>query len=104
MSEKEDVLGMDFEKLYKVFLLLKLEKDLEEEYRKIRFGVDLKFDIYKYFGEDFVIKNKENIIIMDGKEFELGKFWSELENREAICRKAVMENMEDVDILAGRLV
>lgn len=67
-------------------------EDIEEIYQKVRFGINLRFDIYDYINEMIKTKDKNGIVIYRGKNMNLTKFWTELEQRNIIAKKWLKEN------------
>lgn len=75
--------------------------DLAETYKKIRYGLEIKFDVYDYLNGVITIKSKIGVAIYRGKPIELSKLWDELEERTIVCRKWLKENINDDPIVGA---
>lgn len=86
----QEIMRSDMETLYKHFRLLKNEsKELEDEYRRVRFGIEYLFDIHDIFNGMFSIKQKSQLIIMNKISIPIIEWRTELENREDIMRECL---------------
>lgn len=75
--------------------------DLDEIYQEIRFGIDLKFDLYDYINEMIQTKSKSGRVIYRGKTIDLTKFWTEIETRNIKAKKWLKENTTEEGIIDG---
>lgn len=75
--------------------------DLEETYNKARFGIQLKFDIYDYINEMVKMKEKTGKILYRGRTINISDFWTELEKRNILIKKWLIENTEDQGVITG---
>lgn len=111
-----DVTGMGLHETYKLFVQLaqeaneiedpKIRKEFKEEYKKIyqqaRFGLTLKFDIYTEFNEFYAPKTKSGKINIEGRTYELWEYFTELEERESLMKKFILDSGIETDIIAPR--
>lgn len=83
--EELEIKTLDLEQCWLVF---KTEIEMEtEEYRDVRFGVDIKFDINDYLLGNMKIVAKTGIIYYKGRNFNTESFYTELEKRERIMKR-----------------
>ena len=75
--------------------------DLEETYEQVRFGKNIRFDIYDYINEMVKVKDKSGLIIYRGKTINLTKFWTELEERNIIAKKWLKTNTTEESNIDG---
>lgn len=92
----EDVIELfmsaDFDTLFNNFRLIKDENKLFREfYKKVKFGVILKFNINYYLKDLYNFKEKIGLIYINGSEFDIEDFWDEIELREDYMRRALYE-------------
>lgn len=73
--------------------------DIEDVYHKARFGINLKFDIYDYINEMINIKSKTGKIIYRGRTLDISDFWTELETRNILIKKWLIENTEEEGVI-----
>ena len=99
----KDLVSLGLKEAYDVYNIEKLEKEeLGEIYHKVRFGINLEFDIYDLFSNNYVVKEKKGIVIIGRRKYPMKDFFSEIENRNALIKKALIESIEDDDIVEGR--
>lgn len=96
-----EVYEMSLEKAYKLFLLEKENfepenVDIKDVHKKVRYGINLHFDVYKYFNNDFITRKAKRELIRIGKYWydEKGMF-TEIENREILLKKILIDNLTD---------
>lgn len=111
MDEKE-IFELDDQQLYNLFNTKRIEyrtrddpedkeilKKLNEEYKKIRDGYIIKFDINTYLTENFIEKPSQGKIIIENKIYKLKDFFTEIEERRANMQHYILETMRDDDSL-----
>lgn len=72
---------------------------LQEVYDTARFGIKLKFDLYDYIYENITMKGKTGKIIYRGRTIDLSNFWTELEARNILIKKWLIENTEEEGVI-----
>lgn len=76
--------------------------DHDIDYRKVRFGVNLHFDINDYLKGRIRIKGKQGIALVNGGSCNLATFESELEEREKIIKQWLIANCTEEDLVKPR--
>lgn len=56
-------------------------------YQKIRFGIDIYFDIYTLFSDEFIKKKKKELIIINKANVTQKNFFTEIENRRLLVKE-----------------
>lgn len=64
-----------------------------KEYHKIRFGINLKFDINDHFRNIFPRKTKTGLIMIKGQWYATEDYYTELELRERVLKDWLQTNM-----------
>ena len=82
--------------------MYKIMADHNQEYRKARFGVNIKFDINDYLKGRILTKPKTGKALIRGKTCKLEDFETELEEREKIIKDWLVENYTEEDIATAR--
>lgn len=107
------IISGDIKELWKMFLTLYYDPDyqLYDEYQLIRHGQEkgIRFDINYYFQhiEDpnnrylIDINYKTKKVQIGNKQYKLEDFWTEIERREALLRRVLIENAQEDDPLAS---
>lgn len=100
----QEIIKGDTKTIYDNFRQLEGEYDeYEEDLRKIKYGLDLLFDIRYYLMDLFIIREKSNSIILSKRIIlKLPEFWDEIEKREKIMREKLYENYSDQEKLGPR--
>lgn len=99
MSETLDILTLSFRQAWDLFILI---SNRDETYRKARFGINLKFDIYDYFNNRMVMKYKTGIALIMGKPFKIEDIETEREQREKLVKEWLLENYVEDDFYSPR--
>lgn len=94
----EDFRTLDLKELYNIFVLeMDDEKEGDREaYNEVRYGVNLKFDIYDFFNGVVKVKEKTGVAIYKRKLWKLDKLWTELEKRRKIIYNWVTDQEEEI--------
>lgn len=91
-----EVLNMPLQNKYTFYNALKIDhKELNQYYELIRYGIKQKFDIHDVFEENIIIKPKQGIVRIRGNTLKLEMFRTELEQREALIVKAILEHITE---------
>lgn len=86
---EKDVREMGLEEAYNNFILLVASNT--QEYQWVRYGINIKFDIYNYFQGNMKIYKKKEMMIIHKKIYKLDAIYTELENRIKIIKKVLLE-------------
>lgn len=105
--DAERVLGLDLESSYKLLNIQILEWDTTEKkkvevYDKARYGIKLKFDIYNLFTKNYSEKVKSHSVIVEGKTHKLQDFYTEIEKRETLIKKTILDTLEEPELASPR--
>ena len=78
--------------------------EYEEDYADVRHGINVKFEIYDLWEDTkkIVRKDKDSLVIINGKSYTMEKFRTEKEDRRRIMIKAILDNVMEVDVLESR--
>jgi hypothetical protein len=77
--------------VYQIFsVLCDMYPDLREEYNKVRYGFDVKFDIYDYYNGRMTIKSKSGLIAYRGATCPESVVNTELEKRKTAMLKVLL--------------
>lgn len=102
IMEANEVMSMDILTAYKAYTVLKLdEPELTKDYNKVRFGIKLRFDINNILTENYYIKGKAGTIWVEGNKYPLKDFYTEMEEREALIKKAILDSLEEPKLQKG---
>ncbi|MEC8339811.1 MAG: hypothetical protein VXZ40_04240 [Nanoarchaeota archaeon] len=86
--------------LYRYFCIIKNESEkTKEAYEKVRYGINFIFDINDFFGGKFCVKQKQRLVIIGGNVDSLDLFYTEVEERESLMRRHLIESAELPEIL-----
>lgn len=101
--ETDTILEANLEKAYIMYNILKEDKpEIKKYYEQIRYGTKIGFDLYEYLNENYYPKPKDGIIIIENKNILAKDFYTELETREALIKKILLENSEKEEISKPR--
>lgn len=107
------ILTGDIKELWKMFLTLYYDPDykLYEEYMLVRYGQEkgIMFDINYYFQHTEEPSNKYLIDVnyktrkvqIGNRKYKLEDFWTEIERREALLRRVLIESTQEDDPLSN---
>jgi len=91
--------------LWDTFINLEGEyPEFEEDYDLVRFGIDVKFELYELWEDTkkIVRKDKDNLVIINGDIYKLESFRTEKEERRKVMVNAISDNVAEVDITKPR--
>lgn len=98
-----ETIDLTLEDAYKRFCVYKIDnKELEKSYQQIRWGIKIKFDIYTHFKNKIINKEKEGVVIIEGKSYANKDYYTELEEREALIKKEILEHVSVPNKIKGR--
>lgn len=111
-----EITGMDLRETYRLFVQLAQEaneiedpktrgefkREYKDVYQKVRFGISLMFDIYTEFNEFYLPKAKAGRINIENRTYELWEYFTELEERESLMKKFILDSGIETDIIAPR--
>lgn len=96
-----EIMKLDLDTAYKLFVQLQHEditnetpytrKEYNEAYIEIRFGIELNFDIYTIINEHYTPKIKGGKLIIDDQLFSFREYYTELEQRESLAKKFLID-------------
>ena len=92
----------DLKVVYKHFRLLK-EELTEQDFNKVRYGINYNFDINDFLLGNFTIKKKKREVMIVGEVINMKDFWTEIEDREDLMRSLIYQNVEISGTLTGRV-
>jgi len=81
------------------------DPDLEQDIRKITYGIDKRFHYRWYEEKPFIEKEKGGYIILKGgedTEMSYEELWDEIDNRIAHAQRVLLEHLQDDDAFVGR--
>lgn len=101
----EKVVTGSMQELWDTFITLEGEYDnFEKDYDDVRFGMDVKFEIYDLWEDtkQIVRKDKDGKVIIDGNTYKLESFRTEKEERRKIMVEAILNNVTEFDVTTPR--
>lgn len=91
---------MNFEESWNYF---KTEINMTDtEYKKARFGINIRFDLNDYLKGRINIKSKSGKALIKGKSHDLEEFETEIEKRERLIKKWLLENCQEKEVAKPR--
>lgn len=99
MNQDLDILTLGLPEAWNMY---KIMSDRDEDYRKARFGIDIKFDINDYLKGRILTKPKTGKALIRGKTCSLEEFETELEEREKVIKSWLLENYTEDELIAPR--
>lgn len=102
---EEYIDSLDDSDTYRLYVRMKQAnpKEFNKQYQQIRFGINIQYDIYNYLEGKYQTKNKEDTIIIEGNQYSLKEFRTETENRIALAKNTIIENIKEKDIYKARI-
>lgn len=80
------------------------EKDLDDKTRrKLRYGMDIRVDIYDYFNGSIMEKKKKGICVIQGRVFKTEDINTEMEKRLLLAREWLLNKYEKGTPVRARL-
>lgn len=99
MTNKIDVYTLDMNEAWSMFKIICTEK---KTYNKVRYGLNIQFDINDYIKGRINIKRKRGLAIIQGKAYNIISFETELENREKQMKEWLISEWLEEEIVTGR--
>lgn len=93
VDEKAYIMGLSLRETYEHFIMAISQE--EEDYKKARFGINQKFDIYDYFKQNYITKHKKETIKINNNLIKIKDFHSEIENRTKLMKQKLIEEIKD---------
>ena len=94
-----EIMALDLQTAYQLFKQIELQeqkpKNYSQLYEYVRYGIEEEFDIYSLFDNEFTPKTKSGEIIIEGRTIKKKDFNTEIENREALIKKTIIDNQTD---------
>jgi hypothetical protein len=94
MNNDMEILTLGLTEAWSMF---KIMNNGDESYRKVRFGITIKFDINDYIKGRIMTKPKIGKALIRGKTYKLEEFETELESRERVIKQWLMVNYKEED-------
>ena len=91
----DQIIGGNLEEVYNIFITLEGEyPNYEKDYEKVRFGTNIKFDIYHLLKKtmNIDIREKEGKVIIGARTYGIEEMWTEEEERRRIMVEAIIKN------------
>ena len=101
---EQEILAMNLEEAWEAY---KVYRDLDsnpENYIKIRFGIYAHFDINEFIHGTLKLKSKKGLYIIRKRIIKSELFWTEIEERLRIMKKALLSMIPDDKITRSRLM
>lgn len=88
---------------YLVQMTMEGKRDIKKAYEQARFGVKVPFDIYDAFYQNIKEKIKSREITI-GNEIicDLSEFYTEMEQRQAIIKEALINSIDSEGVMERR--
>ena len=88
--------------LWETFINLDSNHEYEEVYDKVRYGIDVLFEIHDLWEEtnQIVRKDKDRQVFIHGNVYTLSDFRSEKEERRRLMCKMILNSIEEDVIIA----
>lgn len=97
---EEKIRTMDLKQAY--FFTIGEEDIPEEDYRKMRYGIKVKFDIYDYIHNNIAVKQKSRLIGIGSKWMTMDEFYSEIEARLKFIKIYLLNIYKDESLTKPR--
>lgn len=101
MIDEASVIGMNMEEGFEAFKLYR-QGQFEEEYYKVRFGINVSFDINEFIHGELRNKRKRGVYKIGRTNVSAEDFWTELEERTTLIKKCLLELIPDKKITRSR--
>lgn len=103
----EEVLTWETKKLWNTINTIKNHEDAEindEEINKTKNGINIECPIW-YFTEEWydIYPSSKKVKIRGHGKYSIKEFMKEKENRDSIMRKIIIKNIEQDEIIEGRV-
>lgn len=87
LLDKEETNRLNIEEKKELKILEKRRETTTSLYQKIRFGIDIHFDIYTLFSENYTQKQKKEKIVISKNVVSEKAFFTEIENRRLLIKE-----------------
>lgn len=103
-DQATEILKMDLETAYKTYLIMCIEElELKEELPNIKYGIKIEFDIRDHFTKkNKHLQKKDKVLLRDRRLVPLSEYRDELEERETMMKKIMLDHLTDDEIVEGR--
>lgn len=96
MIDKENIISeIVHANLQTIYNMLEPIKDdneeIKEAFKKFKYGINIKYHIEWNLKGHCEVRERQRIVVMNGKEYDLETWWDEEEERRGIGRSALME-------------
>lgn len=99
-----DILEQDLAGTWQRYKVLCIDyEQLENEMRFIKYGYDLSFSLNDVLKHRYVEKPKQGLITIGKNTITLQDFEDELDKRESMMKKLIIDTVQTQKILKGRL-
>ena len=95
-----DILTLGLSEAWNMY---KIMCEHDNEYKKARFGMNIKFDINDYLKGRIITKPKTGKALIRGKAYHLEEFETELETREKVIKDWLVENYSEEELFSPRM-
>lgn len=101
---EEEIMQMDLTTTMEYInqLMINPTPKTTQNYLKIRFGINIEFDIYKIITGNYLDKSKKNRIIIEKKEMHWSDFFTEMNERTALAKRTLISSIGNNDFIEGR--
>jgi hypothetical protein len=104
MTTKDEVIAeainQGLEVIYPILRQLKEELDIGKEIYMVKYGIDIKFDVRRYIEKKYI--EGESSIIMNRQRYTWQAIKDEIEKREDIARKILMDYIDQDEPMHSR--
>jgi len=98
--ELDEILQLPEKEKYELFVLDKQE--IPEQYQKVRYGINVKFDYYEHLKGNLRTIPKTNMVKWRGRQFSLTDYYTEIEDRNAIITQHLIDKYIQNEIFKPR--
>lgn len=104
---QEKISEANAEWLWNQFILLKDEfKEFPKIYDKVRYGINIRdfeiFDLWRPESRAIIVKPKMRKVSINGKLYKLSDYWTEEQDRIALMRQTLFENLNEPSPIVPR--
>ncbi len=105
--QEPEIISMDIADLWATYLLMKQMNLIKKKYLKdehlIKQGTKIKVDIRYFINKWYETIPTQNLIIVQNYgDKKLDEFYDEIDERNAILRKTIIENLDNDSATEGR--
>lgn len=103
-EQLNDVMDQDLNGTWTRYKVLCIDyPELEEELENIKYGYDLQFNLLDYLRGRYQEKPKQQVIQISGHTLSINDFEEELDKREAMMKKLIIDTIQPNKIITSRL-